>query len=541
MKKKLLLSAILICIGILAFGIINASAETYGDLTYTISNNKVTITDCNTSASGELVIPDTIEGYPITFIGEAAFENCNKLTNILMPDSVTSIGNAAFMGCTSLVSITIPNSVTFIGELVFTECKGLINIDVDENNLNYISVDGVLFNKGKTELIQYPIGNSRTDYVIPDSVKSINQNAFSHGKNLKNITIPDSVTCIASSVFYDTGYYNDKNNWSNSVLYIDNHLIEVDESIVSCNIREGTLTIAGSAFFGRNKLKNVTIPDSVVSIGNYAFYNCNSLTNVIIPDSVTSIGMSSFCFCENLTDIIIPDSVTSIGSFAFAYCIKLESITIPDDVYFIGDHAFMHCREIQSMAIPEKVISIGNETFFYCKKLSSITIPSSVVSIGNEVFSFCDSLSTVYYAGTEDEFNKIEIGDNNDYLLSAKKVYNFETGVEIIEATSTENSLKFVSKASINPNDEISTFGTTFIPLWLFELGATNTGIVIYDNATHNIKNGQTYGATLSGIPSLFKDMAIVGKSFIKDSSGNYIWSDAQYASVSDTTLKDVE
>lgn len=447
MKKKLLLSAILICIGILAFGIINASAETYGDLTYEIIDGEIKITGhgYDVIETGEIVIPSEINGYPVTTIGSGSIMG-TYVKKVVFPESITTIESFALNGCINLTSITVPCNVAFIGESPFDGEK-LTTINVDENNMYYSSLDGVLFNKDKTRLIQYPDAKEKTNYVIPDSVNYIENYAFSH--------------CV--------------------------------------------------------KLKSVTIPNGIVSIGSFAFYHCTGLTNISIPDSVTYMGKEAFAWCTGLTSITIPQNVTSIESSTF-YC----------------------CFNLKSIILPKNLISIGGLAFAWCENLLNITIPYRVKSIGIAAFSQAGNL-TIYYPGTEEDWNKIIIGEYNDDLLSAKKVYNFETGVEIIEATSTENSLKFVSKASINPNDEISSFGTTFIPLWLFELGATNTSIVIYDNATHNIKNGQTFGATLSGIQSLFKDMAIVGKSFIKDSSGNYIWSDAKYASVSNTTLKDVE
>ncbi|MBR4893255.1 MAG: leucine-rich repeat domain-containing protein, partial [Clostridia bacterium] len=205
--------------GLLAALPIAASAATYGDLTYSVSNGEVTITDCNQSASGSIEIPSTLDGYPVTSIGEyafyrcesltsttipdsvtsigeyafsyctsltsitipdsvtsiggAAFYHCESLTSITIPDSVTSIGGSAFSSCTSLTSITIPDSVTSIGYGTFYHCESLTSITVDIDNDVFASQDGVLFNKNKTYLIQYPTGNSRIEYTILDSVTSI--------------------------------------------------------------------------------------------------------------------------------------------------------------------------------------------------------------------------------------------------------------------------------------------------------------------------------------------------------------------------------
>jgi len=169
--------------------------------------------------------------------------------------SVTSIGNSAFFGCTDLTSVTIPNSVTSIGGSAFYGCTGLTSIDVASDNSNYCSVDGVLFNKDKTTLIQYP-GGKQGAYTIPNSVTSIGNYAFEICTGLTSVTIPNSVTSI--------GHY---------------------------------------AFLYCRSLTSVTIPNSVTSIGYFAFSYCSGLTSVTIGNSVTSIGNGAFEDCKGLTDI----------------------------------------------------------------------------------------------------------------------------------------------------------------------------------------------------------------------------------------------
>jgi hypothetical protein len=148
-------------------------------LTWTTTNGEVSITDCNQAASGELVIPDTIEGNPVTSIGVGAFRSCTSLTSITIPDSVTSIGERAFERCTSLTTI-----------------------EVGAGNVNYTDVNGVLFNTEKTLLLAYPAGKTDTNYNIPDSVTSIGVAAFFNCSSLASITIPDSVTSIGQGAFY---------------------------------------------------------------------------------------------------------------------------------------------------------------------------------------------------------------------------------------------------------------------------------------------------------------------------------------------------
>ena len=242
----------------------------------------------------------------VTSIGDSVFESCSSLTNVTIPDSVTSIGDSVFESCSSLTSVTIPEGVTSIGTGVFCWCDSLKEISVGEDNKEYCSESGVLFDKEKTKLISYPGGKDGSTYTIPASVTSIGDSAFSGCSSLTSMMIPASVTSIGGSAFYGCS------------------------SLTSMMIPASVTSIGGSAFYGCSSLASVTISASVTSIGYSVFYGCSSLTSMMIPASVTSIGGSAFYGCSNLTSVTIPDSVTSIGNSAFKNC---NSLT---DVYYTG-------------------------------------------------------------------------------------------------------------------------------------------------------------------------------------------------------------
>lgn len=298
----------------------------------------------------EFEIPSTV-----TTIGAAAFAECDELNEIVIPDSVTYVGDRAFES-SGIKSIYIPASVKSLGEEIFYDCWQLENINIDQNNANYCSVDGVMFNKSKTKLMYYPAGSSNETYTIPNSVSTINewaffncydikqvnmpQNlekigsyAFAMCSNLDNITLPDSVISIGEFVFENTAYARDKNNWEDNVLYINNHLIRTDSSKLSGDytIKDGTRTIAERAFYACYYLESVTIPDSVKSIGANAFGKCYSLTSVSIPQSVTYIGETVFEECDKLTLCVYEDSyakdyaVTNEIPYVEIKLIKLEN------------------------------------------------------------------------------------------------------------------------------------------------------------------------------------------------------------------------
>ncbi|MCR4671782.1 MAG: leucine-rich repeat domain-containing protein [Lachnospiraceae bacterium] len=194
---------------------------------------------------------------------------------------------------------------------------------------------------------------------------------------------------------------------------------------------EGLLTISGNGAMAdytedgapwnsqSSDIISVYIDDGVTSIGTSAFYYCFMITSITIPDSVTSIGESAFNGCSSLTSITIPNSVTSIGYAAFKGCSSLTSITIPEGVTSIETSTFSGCRSLTSITIPEGVTSIGLYAFTNCSSITSITIPDRVTSIEYCAFSDCISLTDVYYSGTEDEWNAIDIDDGNKYLTGA--------------------------------------------------------------------------------------------------------------------------
>ena len=335
-----------------------------------------------------ITIPDSV-----TSIDYSVFSGCSSLTSIIIPDSVVSIGDYAFRDCSSLTSIIIPDGVTSIGRSAFNACSSLTSIVVDNDNQYFTSIDGNLYSKDKTKLIQYAIGKTDASFIIPDSVTSIGDDAFYGCSSLTSITIPDSVTSI--------GNY---------------------------------------AFCGCSGLTSITIPDSVTSIGNYAFYGCSSLTSVTIGNGVTSIGQQAFEGCSSLTSVTIGNGVTSIGYYAFIGCSGLKNIYITDltawcnisglnYLMYYGSSTknfYLNNELVTNLSIPNGVTSIGSFAFRGCSGLTSITIPDGVTSIGESAFYDCSGLKTVLYKGTTEQWSKISISSDNGYLKSATKIYNYD-------------------------------------------------------------------------------------------------------------------
>ena len=335
--------------------------------------------DC--SSLTNITIPNSV-----TSIEERAFENCSSLTNMTIPEGVKSIGNGAFNNCSSLTSITISESVKSIGNGAFNYCSSLISINVSDNNKNYTSIDGVLFNKDKTEIIRYPSVKEGTSYDIPNSVTSIWDNCFEDCSGLTSITIPEKVTSIGAHAFEDCS------------------------KLTSITIPEGVTSIGYETFYGCSSLTSITIPEGVTNIGDWAFWWCSSLTSITIPNSVTSIGKSAFLRCSKLTSITIPDSVTSIGNFAFEYCSSLTNITIPDSVTNMGEGVFKDCSRL------EKVLCLGNAP-----------------KLGRKSFDGCSSNLKIYAK------NGLTGYDANGWEIYSDKIVRYDESLK-------KNSVTFTSR-----------------------------------------------------------------------------------------------
>ena len=385
--------------------------------------------------TGSLLLPESL-----TSIDYFAFENCSGFTgNLVLPESLTSIGTGAFWGCSGFTgSLTIPKGLTSM-DSAFGDCTGLSNIFVDEGNASYTSVNGVLFNKDCTSLIDYPAGKELPDYEIPESVTSIGGSAFRDCVSLTSVTIPGSVTKIEWCAFggcvslEDVYYVGNQAQWSKIEIEDNNepllgaklHLITgygtCGENLTWILTEDGVLTISGTGEMTdypnfadvpwnayREKILSVVMEPGVTSVGGYAFFQCINMTSVEMPEGVTSIGDNAFSACRNLTSLVIPESVTNIGFAAFMACNGLTSVTIPAGVASISSTSFGACFFLENIFVDEGNTVYASAdgilfnkdqttliTYPAGKKNTTYIIPEGVTDIASRAVYNCGYLTSV--------------------------------------------------------------------------------------------------------------------------------------------------
>ena len=386
-----LVLCVAICMSICAnFNLVKAADATLDLLTFTLSDDGeyYLVGAKDTSITGEIVIPATYEGLPVSQIAADGFSNCASITKVTLPETITRISSYSFYYASALEEINVPYGVKYIGRGAFTNCEKLKTIS------------------------------------IPDSVTHIGASAF-NCSGLESIVIPDSVI------------YEDVRNAGSANPFSANGLFQSCESLKSVTLPSNIKTIGKSAFSWCESLESIVIPDSVETIEADAFKFCTKLENIVIPEGVTTIGTSAFVGCEKLINIYIPDSVVNMSKSAFSTYMtsnRLASISLPGGISLEDDstsdwgirthHIFYRGTEEQFNETLETLEVGSTSSISQVKNLSYETVHFNCT--GEETYTFVESLAVhclrsgghIYNCSVCGTVHDTTIGGYGDHILA---------------------------------------------------------------------------------------------------------------------------
>ena len=431
-------------------------------------------------------IPDSV-----IYIGEYAFKNCKSLTSIVIPDTITTIKMYTFVSCTSLTSVKLPQNLITIEKNAFAACTSLTSIEIPDtvtaiyddafSGCYYLS--DIKLSNNLTIIGAYAFDYSHIkEIIIPSSVIKIGDGAFEGCQSLVNvifeeeskltyigerafsgckfesISIPNTVTRIGAEAFSGNNYLVNVTIPNTGITmgeYVFNNCKKIkyneDEFgyylgdlenpyvvlIEAKSLNDGTYTVnsnvknIGSYIFKRlyHDLEKIIIPKSVITVGEHAFQSCNVLSSVTFEEGsqLESIGSYAFANCSSLVEINIPQGVKCIEEGTFSSCSNLININLPEGVTSIGKMAFYSCSSLVNMSLPNGVLSFDYGIFHSCDNLREIIIPNTLTYMDNYSLKNCDNLSYIYYTGSINDWENIEILEDLDLITSGTIYYYSES------------------------------------------------------------------------------------------------------------------
>ncbi len=400
----------------------------------------------------------------ITYFNDNAFDYDFALTSLNIPAAVTKIGQYAFRNCTGLtMEFPISSIITSIGDRAFYNCM-VTTFNVAEDNEYFTSIDGVLFNKDATELIQYPCGKESTTYEMPSSTTTLAAYALAYATNLEEVVLSDNITSLANGyTFYEC------------------------EKLTSITLSQGITQIGAYTFAYCYSLPTIVLPEVVTTIGNYAFYHCESLTEIALPDGLTSLGNRTLANCTALEYVDFPEGVTEIPQYVCYQCYGLKEVTMGSQTTTIDSYAIYECPSLEEITIPESVTSIGvwgigcqyedTSTKIYC-------MPTTPPTLGASGILVTPHRSALYVpAGTMNTYSRASTLYNNFTQWNTMYEYEAQT-VETTEAADIT-----YKSATINGNvnvgsQKIKEYGFDF---WAGEYDEENVQTIVTESLTASL------------------------------------------------------
>ena len=414
----------------------------------------------------ELTVPDGVKG-----IGDFAFTNAIGITSLSLPEGLESIGESAFYGCEKIAALSLPDSLLTLGKAAFSLCTGLQSVSIggglseigDSAFAGCEGITALTVGKGVTAIGDAAFQKCRRieTLVLPEGLLTIGKNAFADCYRLKSITLPKSLKSVDSMAFLnlyalEEVHHPDLVAWCGiaftnenasplpyadrfylngtavtaltipaAVETIGNFSFYAAKFLTSVTIEEGVKNIGISAFSSLgSSFRRIVIPDSVLRVENYAFYGCSRLNSITLGKNVQYLGSFAFSRCNNFAAIHIPDSVTAIGESCFEGCSNLTTVTIGSGVKMLMRYTFTNCYRLSNLKLGSSLERIEFAAFQNCTLLEELVIPAKLTAITGSVFADCTGFTSIYYEGTEADWEaKVNVGPSNLDLLNAARYY----------------------------------------------------------------------------------------------------------------------
>jgi len=411
----------------------------------------------------------------LTSIGVRAFEGCEGLTSIITSEKLVSIGDYAFYNASNVEEITISASVATVGQSAFEGLPKLAAYNVDEGNQSFSSIEGNLYSKDKTEFIQYAIGKTAKQFVMPSSVTTVRKFALAGEVDLEEITLPFVGQSLTGTENTHFGYIYGASSYEEHSTIVPSNL-----KVITIN---GASSLASNCLYGLASLTAINL-QNIVGVGEGCFYGCVNIKNIVIPTSVEVTNLNPYvlegldnleevtfsclrdygyylpekvtkvtilrgeeyykaCFedSKQLEHIVLPADLKEIESYSFENFENLKNLDIPDGVTYIGLGVFKNCTSLTELVLPKGVTSIYAYVFEGCSGLTSLNVKGSITSIGVRAFYGCYDLENLVF-------------DNLNYLTTIRSLAFF--GCPMSELHLTESVTKIESLALPTSLDKLT-------------------------------------------------------------------------------------
>lgn len=426
--------------------------------------------------NNEVVIPSRVNEIDVIEIGDKVFADNLFIKKLVIPESVKSLGNKMCYGAKNLEEVVLPNNITVIPDYAFEKCSSLTNINIPTslvqiraNAFSQTALTEFIAPESLKEIWLYAFKDAKElrnvelknvteigdmvfencekleSIVIPETLEEIGASVFGGCSSLQDIDLPNKPLALDHNTFYGSAYYEDKSNWENGVLYVDNYLLAINSDFLNLSeyeVKEGTIAIAINAFLNNAKnLTKITLPEGLKLIGDKAFSSLYKLESVNIPSSVDTIGYNAFAStgisnnstnwsdnglyidgwlvnvqntkisefevkegtigvsngsdvsfipsrARKITKLTLPASLRYIGKNSFKQLTSIKEISLGGSLEFIKEGAFAVCSSLEKVNLDEctNLALIGDQAFSQAK-ISEITIPESVLEMGELVFN----------------------------------------------------------------------------------------------------------------------------------------------------------